>query len=507
MCYLEDAFRRRIAETTCCDLRTGCTVVGRLSEVPPIVEYTDAEGSTKSIRGKFLVGADGKTGIVRKRFLEPTAGIHQQAGIYPYEGVWIASNLRMTLPTPETHPDFSLWKLGYEPQEVYDLFWPVGWHFCAPPGKPTATGRFGPVTDRTWRHEFRVDNEASGPIYSEELLWEHLVPNITLEKDAARSRDFGGRVQYPLDCIKILRCRPFKFVHKCVNRWFDKRTMLIGDAAHVFPPFAGQGVASGLRDAHQLAWRLALLLLDENSIDKRMGLLEIWALERRQSVDDAARLSKVSGFVCNNQPTWWVLLLANVLKILSSTPWLGCWSDLIAVHERKGFSGVPGGFHLGAAYNGGARLAQIHLQSSHHAHDTFLSDKLLKSHGTIFTLLVISDTGEKQRAWLRDEAEAAFGSVSFAPEVLSARSIIVYATTPTRHDGEIEGSAEYFSPALVSDNNVTVPTEYNGMAYVNRLGRSTRFAIIRPDWFVFACARNQEELLHCLVKLKQALLD
>lgn len=45
------------------------------------------------------------------------------------------------LPFPESHPTFPLWDLGYTPDEVYDLYWPRGFHFCAPPGKPTARGR------------------------------------------------------------------------------------------------------------------------------------------------------------------------------------------------------------------------------------------------------------------------------------------------------------------------------------------------------------------------------
>jgi 2-polyprenyl-6-methoxyphenol hydroxylase-like FAD-dependent oxidoreductase len=495
--------RRKIAETSLCSLYTGCRVTGRSSEVPPIVEYTDSQGSGKQIRGQFLVGADGKTGIVRKHFLEPTAGIRQEAGHYPYEGVWVASNLKMTLPTPETHPEFPLWQFGYTPEEVYDLFWPVGWHFCAPPGKPTATGRFGPHADRTWRHEFRVYNEASGPIYSEEMLWEDLMPHITLEKDPARGVTFGKPVEYPRDCIKILRCRPFKFVHKCVNRWFDKRTILIGDAAHVFPPFAGQGVASGARDAHQLAWRLALLLQDEDRIDKRLGLLEAWALERRRSVDDAALISKLSGFACNNQPAWWVFLLARIIKALERVaPSLWRRYDAIAATESRGFSNVPGGFYL-PAYKGGVRLAQVHMLSSR-GDEPFLSDNLLRSQCTIFTLLIISDGDKEQRVRLQGEAEAAIKAASFAPEVLSVKSVAVYAAMMPADDKR-NVSTELFAPAPPAMIKVPVKGAYDSTAFVNRLSQSTRFAILRPDWFVFACARDAYELEYCLSELKKAL--
>ena len=66
-------------------------------------------------------------------------------------------------------------------------------------------------------------------------------------------------VQYPTDCIRTLRSRPFCFSARSCNKWALGRVILTGDAAHVFPPFGGQGVASGFRDASSLAWRLAIL--------------------------------------------------------------------------------------------------------------------------------------------------------------------------------------------------------------------------------------------------------
>lgn len=48
---------------------------------------------------------------------------------YEYEGTWIAANLKITLPTPETHPEFPLWMMGYTPQEVYETFWPPGFQY------------------------------------------------------------------------------------------------------------------------------------------------------------------------------------------------------------------------------------------------------------------------------------------------------------------------------------------------------------------------------------------
>jgi len=36
------------------------------------------------------------------------------------------ANLEISLPTPESHPEFPLWELGYTPDELWDIFWPDG---------------------------------------------------------------------------------------------------------------------------------------------------------------------------------------------------------------------------------------------------------------------------------------------------------------------------------------------------------------------------------------------
>ena len=192
-------------------MRCGCRVVSRIEEESAVVAiYENCEGKTKQVRGSWLVGADGKTGMVRKRFLEPIADIRQEVGLFSYNGTWVGCKFFLTLPTPQSHPELCFWNMGMSPEDVYDLFfWPEGWHFCSPPGKATACGRFGP-------RESADAGDTSSPSLTGndskdalQLMWEHLTPLILRESDSLGRSFPSGAVTFPHDCIDIRRCRPF----------------------------------------------------------------------------------------------------------------------------------------------------------------------------------------------------------------------------------------------------------------------------------------------------------
>lgn len=69
---LEKAIRDKIGDSHYSQLRSKCLVTSISEDEHSVtVQYVDAGGQTKSIQGEFLVGADGKTGYVRKKYLEP----------------------------------------------------------------------------------------------------------------------------------------------------------------------------------------------------------------------------------------------------------------------------------------------------------------------------------------------------------------------------------------------------------------------------------------------------
>lgn len=332
------------------------------------------------------------------------------------------------------------------------------------------------------------------------------MPMITRDQDATGFK-FGSDIPYPADCIEILRCRPFRFTHKVVNKWFYKKTILIGDAAHVFPPFAGQGIASGVRDAHQLAWRLALLnsMLGDGQANTALEerILQTWANERRKSVDDAARFSMMNGRLCNNQPSHWLLAMLwakSTVEKLFFLPTIKM-SDPLYRLERQGFTTVPDGFLL-ADFGGGARLSQVSVQSS--SKEVLLSDDLLHRSRGIFTVMAILRNGDDVQHLYQD-ARTAVHNVSLHPSVLSEDSIVILDVRSgvSSKSMAIHDTWEHQSKVFSVAQSYTDFTDDQVEVYTSRLGLATKFAVVRPDLFVFGSARDVMSLFSILEELKK----
>jgi len=79
---------------------------------------------------------------------------------------------------------------------------------------------------------------------------------------------------------KLERHAVYTFGARWADRWRDGRALIAGDAAHQMPPFAGQGMCAGLRDAANLAWKLDLVLRGA----AREALLDTYMSERAPHV-------------------------------------------------------------------------------------------------------------------------------------------------------------------------------------------------------------------------------
>jgi 3-(3-hydroxy-phenyl)propionate hydroxylase len=107
---------------------------------------------------------------------------------------------------------------------------------------------------------------------------------------AALLRPWTGSL--PADRLEVLRSSEYVFRARLADRWRRGRVLLVGDAAHQTPPFVGQGLGAGVRDAGNLAWKLAAVLRG----DAPEALLDSYARERRPHVRTLIRLARTAGW-------------------------------------------------------------------------------------------------------------------------------------------------------------------------------------------------------------------
>lgn len=91
----------------------------------------------------------------------------------------------------------------------------------------------------------------------------------------------------------IVRKVVYTFHARVAERWQEGRVFLAGDAAHLTPPYAGQGMNSGVRDAFNLGWKLAAVL--DGRLPARV--LGTYEMERREHAWALIRLALNLGIV------------------------------------------------------------------------------------------------------------------------------------------------------------------------------------------------------------------
>jgi 3-(3-hydroxy-phenyl)propionate hydroxylase len=118
------------------------------------------------------------------------------------------------------------------------------------------------------------------------------------------------------DTSPLVRKVVYTFHARVAERWSGGRIFLAGDAAHLSPPFAGQGMNSGIRDAHNLAWKFAAVL------QGRLGLklLQTYEPERRPHAWEMIRLAVRMGYLM--MPRNWAAAVAMDMgfRLLSFFP-------------------------------------------------------------------------------------------------------------------------------------------------------------------------------------------
>ncbi|MHC5907806.1 bifunctional 3-(3-hydroxy-phenyl)propionate/3-hydroxycinnamic acid hydroxylase [Streptomyces sp. S6] len=205
------------------------------------LHITGPEGERVLVHAEYVVGADGGRSTVREQ-----SGIALRGDTHPRKWVVIeCDNDPLDAPYTGLHGD------PRRPYVCLDL--PYGyrrWEFMLFPGE---------------------DAEAMlRPEKVHELLAGH-VPDPT--------------------ALRIIRARVYTHHSRVADRFVQGRVCLVGDAAHLMPPWAGQGLNTGIRDATNVAWKLAAVVGGR----ARAGILASYDVERRDHARAMVRLSDTLG--------------------------------------------------------------------------------------------------------------------------------------------------------------------------------------------------------------------
>lgn len=223
-----------------------------LREVDGHIEVV-AQGAdhTAQLTADWVVGCDGANSFVRPY-------INTTMADYDFSTDWLICDVIL-----------------HEPRE----FHPNNLQICDP-ARPRTAVSAGPG-HRRWEF-LRVPGETLDELAELDTVWRllglfDLTPqNATLDRHAVYTTQA-----------------------RCANHWRSGRLLLAGDAAHVMPPFIGQGMCSGIRDAANLAWKLDLVVSGEAGED----LLDSYTIERRAHVRPAIEASITLGKVlCETDP-------------------------------------------------------------------------------------------------------------------------------------------------------------------------------------------------------------
>ncbi|WDZ86550.1 bifunctional 3-(3-hydroxy-phenyl)propionate/3-hydroxycinnamic acid hydroxylase [Micromonospora cathayae] len=249
---LENALRNQGRELPSLRVRRGWEAVAA-TDLGDRVELraVDRNGESLTVTAGWLVGCDGANSFVRGLIDPPVRDLG-------FSHDWLICDVVLTRP------------------RVFD---PNNLQVCDP-ARPRTEASAGPG-HRRWEF-MRVADESVAEIDTVESAW-RLLELFDVTPDNAR----------------LLRHAVYTFQSRWAENLRSGRVLIAGDAAHVMPPFAGQGMCSGLRDAANLAWKLGLVLRGQ----ARDGVLDSYVAERVRHVQHAVRLSVDLGkVICQLDP-------------------------------------------------------------------------------------------------------------------------------------------------------------------------------------------------------------
>ena len=233
------------------------------------LEVAEVGGTERwRVRARYVLGADGARSTVRR-----LAGIGLAGNSYPDR--WLAVSGQPDAPDAMRIREST---------------------FVCDPGRPTFVAEGA-------RNDFRME------------MMVNAGETDAMMEDPATVRRLISRYVDP-DRFRITRSVVYAFHNMVAERWREGRVLLLGDAAHQMPPMMGQGLVSGLRDAANLSWKLALVM--RGAADDR--LLDTYEMERRPHVKAMADASVGMSKIFLARSRWMARLRDRFFATIQAVP-------------------------------------------------------------------------------------------------------------------------------------------------------------------------------------------
>ena len=274
-------------------LRRECLRLRQDADGVELTVVDTANDSVSRLRAAYVIAADGGSSLTRAQL---NIGYEGRT----YEDRWVVIDTEMLKPWP----DHDRLRFRCDPDRpAVDCPTPLGhhrWEFPILPG----------------------DDE-------EELTTDDAIFALVSRYGIAR------------DSIKILRATVYSHHVRFASRFRVGRVFLAGDAAHAMPPWIGQGMAAGVRDAANLCWKLAGVLRDELP----ESVLDSYEAERKPHVREITKRAVFVGRIITERRRAITRTRDAVLPYLNRVRGLSNWlqdSHWIPVARyAEGFQAQP----------------------------------------------------------------------------------------------------------------------------------------------------------------------
>ena len=250
---VERALRRHVSAMPGVSFATATTMTALREDAEGVdLELIAEAGARRSVRARWVVGCDGGASAVRTAL-----GIALED--LEFDEPWLVVDVRVNERGLAKLPSVSV-------------------QYCEPERPCTLV--IGPGDHRRWEISLRP-GEDPAQVATPEGTW------------ALLSRWIG-----PSDGT-LWRQAAYRFHALVASRWRRGRVFLAGDAAHMQPPFLGQGMCQGLRDAANLAWKLAAVAHGQVRGRGADALLDSYGVERKAHVRElTSRILRIGAVIC-----------------------------------------------------------------------------------------------------------------------------------------------------------------------------------------------------------------